>query len=29
MAVKGRWREVHPIGYALFVVVLAYFIWLV
>jgi AGZA family xanthine/uracil permease-like MFS transporter len=28
MAAKGRWREVHPVGYVLFVVVLAYFIWL-
>jgi AGZA family xanthine/uracil permease-like MFS transporter len=29
MVVRGRWREVHPIGYGLFLVVLAYFIWLV
>ncbi len=29
MVVRGRWREVHPIAYALFLVVLAYFIWLV
>lgn len=29
MAVKGRWREVHPIAFALFFVFLAYFIWLV
>lgn len=28
MVFKGRWREVHPIGYVLFVVFLAYFIWL-
>lgn len=29
MAVRGRWREIHPVGYVLFAVVLAYFIWLV
>ncbi|SNR28530.1 putative MFS transporter, AGZA family, xanthine/uracil permease [Haloechinothrix alba] len=29
MVVKGRWRDVHPIGYVLFVIILAYFIWLV
>ncbi|WP_396345870.1 NCS2 family permease [Haloechinothrix sp. LS1_15] len=29
MVVKNRWREVHPIGYVLFLVVAAYFIWLV
>ncbi|QSB15411.1 NCS2 family permease [Natronosporangium hydrolyticum] len=29
MVVRGRWREVHPVGYVLFFVVLAYFIWLV
>lgn len=29
MVVRGRWREVHPIGYGLFFVMLAYFIWLV
>ncbi|GGC63216.1 NCS2 family permease [Hoyosella rhizosphaerae] len=28
MVLKGRWRDVHPITYALFVVVTAYFIWL-
>lgn len=29
MVFKGRWREVHPAGYVLFLVVLAYLIWLV
>lgn len=29
MVAKGRWRDVHPITYALFVVVVAHFIWLV
>ncbi|HLV57547.1 MAG TPA: NCS2 family permease, partial [Natronosporangium sp.] len=29
MLVRGRWREVHPITYGLFLGVLAYFIWLV
>lgn len=29
MVAKGRWREVHPVGYGLCVIVLAYFIWLV
>ncbi|MBB3038398.1 NCS2 family permease [Hoyosella altamirensis] len=29
MVAKGRWRDVHPITYALFVVVIAHFIWLV
>lgn len=29
MAVKGRWRDVHPVGYVLFAIFLAYFIWLV
>jgi len=28
MAARGRWREVHPVGYVLFAVVCAYFIWL-
>jgi AGZA family xanthine/uracil permease-like MFS transporter len=29
MVFKGRWRDVHPITYVLFLVFLAYFIWLV
>lgn len=29
MVAKGRWRDVHPITYGLFVVVIAHFIWLV
>jgi basic membrane lipoprotein Med (substrate-binding protein (PBP1-ABC) superfamily) len=28
MVAKGRWREVHPVMYGLFVVFLVYFIWL-
>jgi AGZA family xanthine/uracil permease-like MFS transporter len=28
MVVRGRWREVHPIGYGLFFVVAAYLVWL-
>ena len=29
MVFRGRWRDVHPAGYVLFVVVLAYLVWLV
>ena len=28
MVARGRWREVHPVGYVLFAVVVAFFIWL-
>ncbi|WP_328593361.1 NCS2 family permease [Lolliginicoccus suaedae] len=29
MVLKGRWRDVHPITYLLFLAVTAYFIWLI